>query len=92
MPHPALLVRLLDIHPALGLTPAETLCLLHLLALAEGGQVDASVAELAHRMARHPSSVKRLLARLKGRGIIARTALGTLAFTDTLTEKLLWAK
>ena len=92
MPNPALLIRLLDIYPTLNLTPGETVCLMHLLALAEGGQVDASVAELARRMARHPSSVKRLLARLKERKVITRTAIGTLAFTETLTEKLLWAQ
>jgi DNA-binding MarR family transcriptional regulator len=92
MPNPALLARLLDIYPTLGLTPGETVGLLHLLVLAEDGQVDASVANLARRMARHPSSVKRLLARLKGREVITRTATGTLAFTDIFKERLLWAK
>ncbi len=90
MRNPDVLARLLDIYPALGLSPGETMCLLHLLALAEGGHVSTSVADLARRMARHPSSVKRLLAQLRGHGVIARTAIGALAFTDTLMEKLLW--
>jgi len=92
MPNAALLARLLDIYPDLGLTHGETVCLMHLLALAEGGQVSASVADLARRMAAHPSSVKRLLARLKDHGVIERTALGALLFTDTLTERLLWGQ
>lgn len=92
MKNPDVLVRLLGLYPTLDLSHTETVCLMHLLVLAERGQVSTSVTDLARRMALHPSSVKRLLARLKQQGVIERTDMGTLLFTDALTEKLLWGQ
>jgi Mn-dependent DtxR family transcriptional regulator len=84
------IARLLDVYVGLGLSQEETLCQMHLLALAERGAVSATVGQIAERMAIHPGSVKRLLSGLRTKGVVERDEEGNLVFTESFKESLLW--